>query len=104
MNIREMFEMHLNDNNLPGEIVAILKEKIYAVLYLGEVFIVQDPLDGFYGLCEDFPTLRDYMIEEDIGIKKSIEEFMSSMTEIYNKQALLNVIRLIYADSLENTV
>lgn len=98
MTTKEMFQLHLDNENLPGKMLAMLEERIYAVLYLGEVFIVGDPLDGFYGICEDFPTLQDYIEYNEIGDEVSIEDFIESMPEIYNKETLINQIRLAYVE------
>ena len=98
MTTREMFQIHLDNNNLPGYKLGMLEERIYAVLYLDEVFIVGDPLDGFYGLCEDFPTLQDYVLYHGIGKEISIEDFVDFAPEVYDKHKLTNKIRLAYAE------
>lgn len=98
MTVKEILQLHLDNNNLPGNMLAMLEERIYAILYLNKVFIVSDPLDGFYGLCEDFPTLQDYIIYNGIGNEISIEEFIETVPEIYDKDKLINEIRLAYAE------
>ena len=98
MTTREMFQMHLDDNHLPGYLLGMIEERIYAVLYLDEVFIVGDPLDGFYGICEDFPTLRDYVAYHGIGKDISIEDFIEFAPEVYDKARLTNKVRLAYAE------
>ena len=98
MTTREMFQLHLDNNNLPGYLLGMLEERIYAVLYLDEVFIVGDPLDGFYGICEDFPTLKDYVAYYGIGTEISIEDFVDFAPEVYDKIKLTNKVRLAYAE------
>jgi len=41
--------------------IAMIEERTFLVEYENEFLIVYDPLDGFYGLHENYHTLEDYI-------------------------------------------
>lgn len=88
---------NLKKEYLPGKLLAMVEERVYALLYKGEVYMIYDPLDGFYGIYDKCPTIEDYIHEhKDICI-----ETIKSQGEIYEEELL--EIYLSNGSSKENT-
>lgn len=74
----------LKQRHLPGKLLAMVEERVYALLYKGEIFIIYEPLDGFYGIYDECPTIEYYIREhKDICI-----ETIKSQGEIYEEELL----------------
>lgn len=80
-------ETALNEERLPGDFIAMVSERVYAMLYKGEVYMLYDPLDGFYVLLDDCDTLSEYI---DLGFIEATttEEYIEQCCEVYDERLL----------------
>ncbi|GEM_PF-3294494 len=79
------FTKYLNSNVLPGVMIAMVEERTYIVEYENEVFIIYDPLEGFYALHEEYRTLEEYMKIKNIS--------SLNCCKVYNKEKLYYYIK-----------
>lgn len=59
--ILKEFKEELANEMLPGNMIAMVEERVFAVAYKGIIFIVVDPPVGFYEMTDEYSTLEEYL-------------------------------------------